>query len=199
MSRKRVSFAETQKAYCDPSNSLVDKQKKRALCWYTNEELEESRVDARQAIDALHRVGGEFEAVDDSKHCIRGIEKYADMVEKVTLQKRLVDSVLHQQDLNRQTRASTGEDQIAFISCMLSDPFKEVAKYHANKNANEVKSDEDYTSLNTLEDKGVASLKDPRQSFTTASKKRKHRTTQEEHHRHLQIHRCVRSRSRSVE
>ena len=64
--------------------------------------------------------------------CLRGIEKYADAAAKYTGQKRLVRSVLQQQSLNNK------DVHISLVSRMLSEPFKEVARYYAMKSADEL-------------------------------------------------------------
>ena len=130
---KRVSFATTQKAYCNPHDLSVEELK--ALCWYNETELEDSREDARIAIEALQEVDGNFEAVDESKICLRGIEKYGDVMAKVMGQRRLVQSVLDQQMTNRNNRTTSGEGHLAVISRFLSQPFIQVAQFHAARNA----------------------------------------------------------------
>jgi len=64
--------------------------------------------------------------------CLRGIEKYADAAAKYAGQKRLVNSVLQQQNLNNEVV------QVSMVSQTLSKPFKEVAQYYAMKSAEEL-------------------------------------------------------------
>ena len=130
---RRVSFATTQKAYCNPHDLSVDELK--ALCWYSEVELEESREDARIAIEALQGAEGNFEAVDESKICLRGIEKYGDVMGKVMGQRRLVQSILDQQVTNRNNKTTSGEGHLAVISRFLSQPFIQIAQFHAARNA----------------------------------------------------------------
>ena len=143
---KRVSFTtvkEEEEGHCYNEEDDLSKGERKALCWYSEDELSDSREDARLAVEALQKVDGDFDAVDQSKYCLRGVEKYADVAIKVMLQKRLVDSVLHQQETNRTKRIKSGEEHIALVSKMLSQPFKDVAQYHALRNAEQVLHSED--------------------------------------------------------
>jgi len=70
---------------------------------------------------------------DNSKVvCLRGIEKYADAAAKYSGQKRLVNSVLQQQSLNKE------DFHVSMVSQTLSQPFKDIARYYAMKSAEEL-------------------------------------------------------------
>jgi len=132
---KRVSFAPVSVDYCHPHASSTTPEERKSLCWYSEEELVPSREDAKQAVEALQQVDGNIDAVDQNKGvCLRGIEKYANVLAKVMGQKKLIESVLQQQSLNRNNKTS-GEEHIANVSRYLSKPFKEVAHYYALKTA----------------------------------------------------------------
>ena len=133
--RKRVSFATTQRAYCNPHDLSVEDLK--ALCWYSETEMGDSREDARLAIEALQNAGGNVEAVDDAKTCMRGIEKYGDVMAKVMGQRRHIQSVLDQQDTNRKNRTKDGDIHLSVISKFLSQPFIQMAQFYAARNAEE--------------------------------------------------------------
>ena len=64
--------------------------------------------------------------------CLRGIEKYADAAAKYAGQKRLVNSVLQQQSINKE------DVHVSMVSRTLSQPFKDVARYYAMKSAEEL-------------------------------------------------------------
>lgn len=150
---RKVSFATAQKAYCNPP--CLEEQKESS--WYSQEDLADSREDARKAMEALHQVEGNLEMVDQTQICLRGVEKYADVVQKVMLQKRHSESVLRQQETNRQTGSKSGVDHIALISRLLSQPFKDVALYYASQNASHVQ-EEDEKQLSITEQAEVSKL-----------------------------------------
>jgi hypothetical protein len=129
---KRVSFGKTQKVYGDPHN--LSKEARKHLCWCSEADLEDSRIDAKMAIEALQEANGNFEAVDESI-CIRGIEKYGDVIAIAVLKKRLINSVLAQQNTNRTTGSTSGEQNLAVISRILSQPATQIAQIHATDNA----------------------------------------------------------------
>ena len=149
---RKVSFATTQKAYCNPP--CLEEEKESS--WYSLEDLVDSREDARKAMEALHQVEGNVEMVDQTQICLRGIEKYADVVQKVKLQKRHSESIFRQQETNRQTGSKSGEGHIALISGLLSQPFKDVALYYAAQNALHVQ-EEDEKQLSVTEQEAEVS------------------------------------------
>jgi hypothetical protein len=128
----RVSFATTQTAYCNPQQLTVEERK--ALCWYSEDELVPTRDDAREAMRILQDGSGLFRRIP-ADVCIRGIEKYADAMAKVMGQRRLVQSVLEQQK-------KCPAEGLANISRYLSQPFKDLARYFANRSL----EDDEYLS-----------------------------------------------------
>mmetsp|Transcript_3546 Transcript_3546/g.6486 ORF Transcript_3546/g.6486 Transcript_3546/m.6486 type:complete len:314 (-) Transcript_3546:463-1404(-) len=156
--KKQVSFSLQQTAYFwNPNQQDLHPEERKAICWYSDAELSPSREDARAAILALQRTLNELEGEGSSSSsssnnsnnsvlsidslvipcpqdptqilCLRGIEKYADAAAKFAGQKRLVGSVLHQQNINKQ--------DVPLVSQTLSQPFKDVARYYAVKSAQE--------------------------------------------------------------
>lgn len=152
---RKVSFATSQKAYCNPS--CLDEEQKDS--WYSQKDLADSREDARKAMEALHQVEGNLEMVDQTEICLRGIEKYADVAQKIMLQKRHNESILRQQETNRQNGSkSAGEDHIALISRLLSRPFKDLALYYAAQNALHVQEEDEKQLSFTEQQAEVSSL-----------------------------------------
>ena len=132
--KKRVSFATTQTAYCNPHQLTVEERKQ--LCWYTENELNPSRNDAREAMEILQSSSGTcFVRLVPADVCIRGIEKYADTMAKVTGQRRLIQSVLDQQK-------KCPPETLGEISRYLSQPFKDLARYFASRSLDEDASDD---------------------------------------------------------
>jgi hypothetical protein len=132
--KKKVSFA-TQLACYHPHALFSTHEERKTLFWYSEDDLVPSREDARKVMHALHEVNGDVDAVLPKEGmCLRGLEKYADAVAKVTGQRQLVDSVLRQQSVNRDNK-TTGEEHLAIVSRYLSQPFKDVARYYAVKTA----------------------------------------------------------------
>ena len=159
--KKRVSFSLQQTAYFSPEQTL-SKEERKTECWYSEAELNASRDEARMAIQALHhqlQLDAAAAASSNTKSpsepvrplsddlgswllrcpddqtkivCLRGIEKYADAAAKYAGQKRLVNSVLHQQSINNE------DIHVSLVSRTLSEPFKEVARYYAMKSAEEL-------------------------------------------------------------
>ncbi len=159
--KKRVSFSLQQTAYFSPERTL-SREERKIECWYSEAELNVSRDEARTAIQALHHqlqvdaaaaarsieanviepvkpLTGELGSwvlrcpEDQTKVlCLRGIEKYADAAAKYAGQKRLVNSVLQQQSINKE------DVHVSMVSRTLSQPFKDVARYYAMKSAEEL-------------------------------------------------------------
>jgi hypothetical protein len=149
--QKQVSFGLQQTAYfAAPPSVSLDQEERKALCWYSDSELQVSREEARRCIHALQQRLAEEEArgnrseevsidslvipcpLDASRTlCLRGIEKYADAAAKYAGQKRHVGSVLHHHSLGNK------DEHVALVAQTLSQPFKDVAYYYAIKSAEE--------------------------------------------------------------
>lgn len=158
---KRVSFSTTQKAYCNPHDLSVEELK--SMSWYSEAELKESRKDARIALEALHEAGGNFDLIDDSKICLRGIEKYADVVAKVTRQRRLIQSILEQQATNRKNGSATtsGGDHLAVLSKFLSTPSIQLAQFYAAHNAQQAAHSSFHTNTTPCDGPSCTDMQQP--------------------------------------
>lgn len=176
---KRVSFESTRTRYFEQqSNSPSDDIKKR---WYTNEELSDCREEAKRTLEALQAVQGKLELVD-SRFCLRGIEKFADLMAKIRTQKLVKQSILQQQrqqvkrvsndsgdendddDDESSTVQTTCPEQLAVLSRYLSQPSRDIAHQYALLNAREAwKEDSDTEDL-------ASSAADTRSPMVTPSK-----------------------------
>ena len=156
---KRVSFETTRTRYFEQqSNGHSDDIKKR---WYTNEELSDCREEAKRTLEALQAVQGKLELVD-SRFCVRGIEKFADLMAKIRTQKLVKQSILQQQRRQvKRTSNDSGDDesstvqtaaacpeQLAVLSRYLSQPSRDIAHQYALLNARDAwKEDSDTEDL----------------------------------------------------
>lgn len=140
--RKQVSFEIAQTRYFEQSNCQRDDIKKR---WYTNEELSDCREEAKRTLEAVQAVQGKLELVD-SRFCVRGIEKFADLMAKIRTQKLVKQSILQQQrqvkreindsgDDDSSTVQTTCPEQLAVLSRYLSQPSRDIAHQYALLNA----------------------------------------------------------------
>jgi hypothetical protein len=129
--------------------AYMSKDERKAICWYSDEELAVSRQDAKRAIQALQRgehimvspttttttTKGEENSNNNNYYYWRGIEKYVDAMGKVAQQKRLVGSVLHQQSIDGKS------DHVALVSRTLSQPFKDLALYYGQQSAQQLQDE----------------------------------------------------------
>jgi hypothetical protein len=93
--------------------------------WYTEEELQESRDEARRCVEALHAAGGKLDHVNPSKFCLRGIEKFANVATKIRARQLLMTSILGQQQQQQQKRRSSMSSSSS--SCCSDDPLPETS------------------------------------------------------------------------
>jgi len=106
--------------------------------WYSREELMNSCLEAKKIVTIINSVNGDYGAIDHSKVCVVGLEKFHGKKEREKYRKLLVKSVLIRQEMNRGLgRQDT--DCLCEISNMISSSFKEFAlwqaamhKFHAN-------------------------------------------------------------------
>lgn len=148
---KRVSFETTRTRYFEQSNCHSDDIKQR---WYTNEELSDCREEAKRTLEALQAVQGKVELVDP-RFCVRGIEKFGDLMAKIRTQKLVKQSILQQQRQVKKanedgngdessTAQATCPEQLAVLSRYLSQPSRDIAHQYALLNAREAwKEDSD--------------------------------------------------------
>jgi hypothetical protein len=106
--------------------------------WYSREELTNSCLEAKQIVNIINSVNGDYGAIDHSKVCVVGLEKFHGKKEREKYRKLLVKSVLIRQEMNRGAGRQDA-DCLCEISAMISNSFKEFAlwqaamhKFHAN-------------------------------------------------------------------
>jgi hypothetical protein len=117
-----------------PNNSFYDSRNKEDLkeLWYSREELMESCNEAKKIVKLIHLVGGKLEAIDHSRHCVVGLEKYHGKKEREKFRKMLIRSVLIRQEMNRGLGLGTNENGcLSEISQMMSSSFKDFALWQA--------------------------------------------------------------------
>ena len=134
----------------DDGLSLDERQE---VCWYSNEELTESRLDAKRAIQTLLSNGGNVDNIhhDDRKVNFRGVEKYANSkVRALRKTKLLVQSVLLRQTEHKLHRGSAAvclKEELAALSKRLSSPCRDLAHLHASKYMEKEKLDDSILCL----------------------------------------------------
>jgi len=103
--------------------------------WYTREELMNSCLEAKAIVAIINSVNGNLDAIDHSKICIVGLEKYHDKKAKDNNRKMLIKSVLIRQELNRFYGLPNDINCLCEISELLSCSFKEYALWQAAMHA----------------------------------------------------------------
>ena len=119
MAGKKVSFQEGVTALTECSHQ-INKEDLKNL-WYTTEELQESRDEAKVAVAVLIRIG--LDALNDDSRIgvyFRGIEKYHHGIRDMLRNQNLVKIVLLQQSIDRQTGITSNSEQLASLSRELS-------------------------------------------------------------------------------
>lgn len=133
-SKLHVSFAPSGGTTTISNNNLYANRSKEELkqLWYSREELMDSFNEAKQIVKLIHLVGGKLEAIDHSRHCVVGLEKYHGKKEREKYRKMLIRSVLIRQEMNRGLGLGTAENGcLSEISQMMSSSFKEFALWQA--------------------------------------------------------------------
>lgn len=130
--------------YCDG----LDKDERKAICWYTPEDLQPCREEAKDAIQQLQSSleQGTLDLLDEENVCLRGIEKYADAAGKYRKQRIYIESILQQQRAILQNQqpsiaCGAGEDAVeslANLSRYLSQASIEIALFYAGRCAAEL-------------------------------------------------------------
>jgi hypothetical protein len=117
-----------------PNSQFYDERGKDELkpLWYSREELMDSCNEAKEIVKLIHLVGGKFEEIDHSRHCVVGLEKYHGKKEREKYRKLLIRSVLIRQEMNRGLGLGTNENEcLSQISQMMSSTFKDFALWQA--------------------------------------------------------------------
>mmetsp|Transcript_18763 Transcript_18763/g.30243 ORF Transcript_18763/g.30243 Transcript_18763/m.30243 type:complete len:243 (+) Transcript_18763:408-1136(+) len=127
-----VSFDPSQDKVI-PDSSFYQQREKEELkrLWYTREELMESCNEAKQIVKMIQLVGGKLEAIDHSRHCVVGLEKYHEKKEREKYRKMLIKSVLIRQEMNRGLGLGSENGCLSEISQMMSASFKDFALWQA--------------------------------------------------------------------
>jgi hypothetical protein len=128
-----VSFSTSGDTYI-PNNDFYKNRKKDEvkMLWYSREELMDSCNEAKNIVQLIHLVGGKLEAIDHSRHCVVGLEKYHGKKEREKYRKILIRSVLIRQEMNRGLGLGASENGcLSEISQMMSASFKEFALWQA--------------------------------------------------------------------
>ena len=115
--------------YCDG----LDKEERKALCWYSPQDLQPCRDEVRETIQQLQsslQSGVLLEEEGEDSVCLRGVEKYADAAGKYRKQRIYIESILQQQRL--------GGENLANLSRYLSQASTELALFYARRCAAEL-------------------------------------------------------------
>ncbi len=130
---------------CNSTISIpADEQQSKLSCeerkglWYSREELTNSCLEAKRIVHIINSVDGDYNAIDHSKVCVVGLEKWHGKKEREKYRKLLINAVLIRQEMNRGL-GKRDADCLCEISAMISSSFKEFAlwqaamhKFHAN-------------------------------------------------------------------
>jgi len=98
--------------------------------WYTREELTDSCREAKEIVKIIEDVDGDYAAIDHSKVCVVGLEKFHGKKERDSYRKLLVKAVLVRQDINR-GMGIRGADCLCEVSTAISNSFREFALWQA--------------------------------------------------------------------
>mmetsp|Transcript_88693 Transcript_88693/g.255824 ORF Transcript_88693/g.255824 Transcript_88693/m.255824 type:complete len:225 (+) Transcript_88693:47-721(+) len=121
----------------DEQQSKLSCEERKRL-WYSREELTNSCLEAKRIVQIINSVDGDYNAIDHSKVCVVGLEKWHGKKEREKYRKLLIKAVLIRQEMNRGLGRQDA-DCLCEISAMISSSFKEFAlwqaamhKFHAN-------------------------------------------------------------------
>jgi hypothetical protein len=99
--------------------------------WYSREDLMESCVEARKIVTMINSVNGDMDAIDHSRVCVVGLEKFHSKKEREKYRKLLIRSVLIRQEMNRGLGLRYDVNCLSEISQLISSSFKEFALWQA--------------------------------------------------------------------
>jgi hypothetical protein len=102
----------------------------RKSLWYSREELTSSCLEAKEIVKIINEVDGDYAAIDHTKVCVVGLEKFHGKKERDNYRKLLVKAVLVRQDINR-GMGKRDADCLCEVSTMISNSFKEFALWQA--------------------------------------------------------------------
>lgn len=131
MKRKsRVCFSSTLAfASAEEQPLFLTGDEKRKL-WFSREELTDSCLEAKAIVRMINEVDGDYAAIDHTKVCVVGLEKFHGKMMRDKYRKLLVKAVLIRQDINR-GMGQRDADCLCEVSTMISNSFKEFALWQA--------------------------------------------------------------------
>ena len=172
--KRKVNFRSSPSARIDYDDGLSQNERQE-VCWYSEDELTQSRMDTKSAIQTLLSKGGN---VDDIEYCdreisFRGVEKYGNaQVRALKKSKLLIQSVLLRQSEHKLRRGRVAiclKEELAALSKRLSTPCRNLAHLHASKYMDDAKLDETLLELcEWTQDDGEGSCKRRRVCYEVA-------------------------------
>lgn len=101
----------------------------RKTLWYRREDLRSSCDEAKVIIHTINKAGGDMNAIDHSRICVVGLEKYQNVEEREKTRRFLIRSILVRQELNRSDGRAQDADSLCEISETLSKSFRDFAQW----------------------------------------------------------------------
>lgn len=99
--------------------------------WYSREDLMELCAEAKSIVNMIVSVNGDMDAIDHSRVCVVGLEKFQGEKERERYRKLLIRSVLIRQEMIRGLGLGQDANCLRDISQMISASFKEFALWQA--------------------------------------------------------------------
>lgn len=129
--KRRVFFEMKAKAIPNPNYHKDRSREDIKTSWYSREELMESCYEAKQIVRIINSVDGDMDAIDHTRVCVVGLEKFHGKKERDNYRKLLIRSVLIRQEMNRGLGLVNDPNCYRDISQMISASFKEIALWQA--------------------------------------------------------------------
>lgn len=127
---RKVSFTSPiPHAVDEPAQQHLTRDERKCL-WYSREELTNSCLEAKEIVQIINQVNGDYAAIDHSKVCVVGLEKFHGKRERDKYRKLLVKAVLARQEINRGL-GKRDSDCRCEVSTVISNSFKEFALWQA--------------------------------------------------------------------
>lgn len=101
----------------------------RRTLWYRREDLRSSCDEAKVIIHTINMAGGDMSAIDHSRICVVGLEKYQNVEEREKTRRFLIRSILVHQEVNRSDGRAQDADSLCEISETLSKSFRDFAQW----------------------------------------------------------------------
>mmetsp|Transcript_35700 Transcript_35700/g.86396 ORF Transcript_35700/g.86396 Transcript_35700/m.86396 type:complete len:236 (-) Transcript_35700:24-731(-) len=129
--RKKVSFEADAITIPTAFHSSERSDEDIKTCWYSKRELAMGCREIKQAVALINSVNGDWNAIDHSRICIVGLEKFHGKKERDANKKLLIKSVLIRQEMNKNLGLIQETNGLKEISTMISASFKEYARWQA--------------------------------------------------------------------